>query len=163
MAKKTIKREGTHKLRSGRFVVREDYEARPSVRFIYEGRANFTSGSNPVRQFAYKVLAQVQQNIRTQLNGRWTPIQWGPKAGTPALLKGVDEWTVTRYDTKTYRVQPKREFRKKWRGHIGGMLIKPRQAKALRFVSYDGDTLLRPWVKLPKRDPRPTESQLRRL
>lgn len=157
------------KFKSGRYVVREDHEERPEViRYFYSGRSKLVagaggSGSDPPKDFAYKVLGQIRKNILTQMNGRWTPIQWGPRKGSPALLKGVDEWTVTKVDSRTYRVQPKRQHRKKWRGHIGGLLITPKRKKALHFIGYGDVELLRPWVKLPKRDPRPTESQLRRL
>ncbi len=162
--RKDSKRETTHKLKSGRFIVHEDFESRPTaVRLHYRGRSTNVERDQPVRRLAQRVLALVRSNIDTNLNGRWTPIQWGDDAGQKALQGTEKQWTAKKVADNHYQVQPFKKYQKRWRGHIGGMKIIPRRAKALRFLSYGGGILYKAFVKLPKRDPRPTETQLRRL
>lgn len=137
-----------------------DYEPRPNLNVKVRGRPK----RRLILNVARRVLEQVKKNIRTAMGGRWLPIQWGSKKGQRALQGTEDTWLIDVSSTRSATVRPKKVRRvyQMWSGHIQGSEIRPRNAKALRFI-VDGQVFYRKKVKLPKRDPRPTVIQMQRI
>lgn len=101
------------------------------------------------------------------MGGRWQKVQHdyqgGPNTGDLALQGTEDQWVVEVLSSRTIKIRPKRQYMKRWRGHIHGMTIKAKRGgPAMPIPFADGTKLLRK-VVLPKRDPRPTVSQMVQL
>lgn len=144
-------------------------EPRPNVRV----RAPRKYVRGAVIRAARAVLQQVKDNIDSQLEGRWKPIQYGDRQGDPALITRKNDWIVVRKDKMRAEVRPRENVAHIWRGHAHGMRIYSKTPSGMRFRGYERYTKgkrkgERMWitthmVKLPKRDPRPTVTQIRRL
>lgn len=117
------------------------------------------------REFAKKVLAIVHNNIRNggRGSGRWKLVQWGPKAGQKALQGTEYQWGIELISSTQAKVTPKRRYLKRWRGHTQGMTLYPKKKRFMKISYSDGTVIFAKKAKLPKRDPRPTAVQLRRL
>jgi len=109
------------------------------------------------------LLDILRRNIQTGLSGHWTPIQYGKRAGSKALQGTEDQWTLDVKNKFRAELRPKRQFLKIWRGHMRGKR-NPIEAKkkAMHFVTDTGEWFLKK-VTLPKRDPRPTLTQVKRI
>jgi len=148
----------SRKRRLAGYMVSSDYEARPKLRIIVGGRPR----PSLIRKFGRVVLGITKNNVRTRMHGRWAPTQYNRPEGTKPLESTEDQWTVEYKSSRQAVVRPKRNKLRIWKGHVGGMTIRPRVAKRLRFKTGDG-VVYASEVKLPKRDPRPTDSQLRAI
>lgn len=142
-------------------------ESRPNVRLVlrkgYNAR-NQKAAAASLKVFGQRVLNQVQENIRSNMNGSWTPVQWGLKAGSPALLGTEEQWSVQLRSMRQVVIAPRtEEFKKRWRGHILGMTIRAKTKRFMHFFLDDGSEWFLKKVKLPTRDPRPTETQIKDL
>lgn len=143
-----------------------DYEPRPNVRVI--SRKNLTQAElKKFRSFGRRVLRQLQENIRTNMQGRWKKIQWdyenGVSRGDLALQGTENEWKVEVLSSRRIQIRPKKGYERRWRGHVGGMTINSREGgPSMPMPARDGTLYVRQ-VKLPRRDPRPTATQLSRL
>lgn len=144
-----------------------DYEARPNVRVT--SRKTLTKKELlRFRQLGQRVLAQLKSNIRSNMQGRWTPIQYdyegGPSTGELALQGTEDQWMLDITSSRRMQIRPKQKYAKRWRGHVQGMTIRRKPGGPLLGpIPAAAGPLFVSQVKLPKRDPRPTISQLTRL
>lgn len=140
-----------------------DAEDRPGLRIKMSSDVPAQKRLAVLWMYANQVLALVRKNIKTNRGGRWAPIKWGPKAGMPALQGTESHWQAKIINGLRAVISPIPSKLAMWRGHTHGALIRPRRAKLLRFVGYDGSLVFTKLVKLPKRDPRPTREDLERL
>lgn len=115
-----------------------------------------------VKKIALAIAAKCRENVRTNNDGMWTPVQWGPRAGMPALTAWASDWSARFVGSGRWKVLPVRH-QKAWRGHVAGMEIHPRKAPYLVFPDGFGRLIRAKSVKLPRRDPRPTQQQIREI
>lgn len=143
-----------------------DYAPRPNIRLrAYHGGRHGLGGLYALERMSQAVLEKVQDNIRTNMQGRWTPIQYGPKTGYLALQGTEDHWEIERVSSFRVTIKPKSQYRHIWRGHTRGLNrpIYPRKKPFLYFRGYSGDMVRTKKVRMPYRDPRPTATQLSAL
>lgn len=142
-----------------------DYEPRPNVRVWV--RKNLTRKEyQRFRQIGLRALKQLQENIRSGMQGRWLKVQWdyqnGVSAGDDPLQGTEDQWKLVMTSSRTMQLRPKQQYAQRWRGHVHGMDIYAKTPRGMR-VPFRSGTAYRQHVKLPKRDPRPTRTQLMRI
>lgn len=151
-----------HRKKIGGRLLDVDYEPRPNVKLVASQRITGTEAKKRMVMFANKALEILRRNISSQMQGRWPRLTWGKKAGGPALLHTEDHWKVFQNHPKQVSIRPIKSKVAMWRGHTGGTWIYPKKRKWLHWVE-DGVKIFLKKVKLPKRDPRPTKSQLSRI
>jgi len=151
-----------HKRKIGGRLLETDYEPRPNVRLVSRRKLTGTQAKRVLVQFAQKALAILRNNISTNMGGRWPRLTWGKKAGGMALLHTEDQWKVFQNHPTMVQIRPVRSKVAMWRGHTGGVTIRPKNRKWLHWVE-DGTKFFFKKVKLPRRDPRPTQAQLSRI
>jgi len=138
-----------------------DNSSRPNLRVKVFGRPK----PSLIKRVAKRLLNKVKENITTGHGGRWTPLQYdtvqGKSKGSKALQGTEDQWEYKILSLKKAVVQPKKGLTKIWRGHTKGAKITAK-GKGMRFLTTHG-YITRKTVKLPRRDPRVTESQMRKL
>lgn len=134
----------------------------PALKITFRGRPKRQTINRVIRG----VLEQCKSNIRTQGEGRWLSIQWdyanGRSTGDPALYNTEDQWIVERISPHVYRLIPRSKYRKSWGAHVRGIYIRAKTPRGMRVPFASGVARLQV-VKLPRRDPRPGQSQTRRI
>jgi hypothetical protein len=151
-----------HQRKIGGRLLDVDYESRPNVRLKSKRRLTGTKAKKVLIQYAEKALKVLQNNISTNMGGRWPRLTWGKKAGGMALLHTEDHWRIFQNHPTEVKIRPRKDKVAMWRGHTGGTWIYPKARKFLHWVE-NGVKIFMKKVKLPRRDPRPTQSQLSRI
>lgn len=140
------------------------YEPRPSVRIT----SRYGKGGNALfHRICRDVLEQTRTNIRTNLDGRWEPIQWeyqnGKGPGMLALQGTEDQWELEFTGPRTAVIRPREDVAHIWRGHVHGMAIYAKSPKKKMPIPFVPKTTYLDFVQLPERDPRCTADQIRRI
>lgn len=151
-----------HRRKLGGRILDVDYEPRPGVRLVASQRITGTEAKKRMVMFANKALEILRRNINSQMQGRWPKKTWGKNAGGPALLHTEHHWRVFQNHPKQVSIRPVKSAVAMWRGHTKGMTIYPKNRKWLHWRE-DGVNIFLKRVRLPRRDPRPTKSQLARI
>jgi hypothetical protein len=133
---------------------------------INKVRVRFRKKMSPERRnavlsrIAVALVDATKDNILSQQHGTWTPVQYGPRAGSPALIAWANDWEPVYMGQGHYVVRPREDHARAWYAHMQGMTIEARRKPFMVFGNGYGKLIKARVVKLPKRDPRPQRLEL---